>query len=244
MAKTILALALLAGADAFTARGGAARPGVAVQADRTFSAAEAKGGAEIKASTTALLLIEYQNEFTTEGGKLHDAVKDSMAATGMLEKSAKLAAAAREKGVKVIHAPISFAADGSDNPNKGLGILAGCAADSLFTEGTWNAEFHESMQPADGDLVVTGKKGLDAFPGTNLEQLLVDNKIESVALSGFLTNCCVESSMRSAYEKGFNTITLTDLCATTSPEGQAGATEGTFGMFSAPMTGEEFLGKL
>mmetsp|Transcript_2103 Transcript_2103/g.6842 ORF Transcript_2103/g.6842 Transcript_2103/m.6842 type:complete len:85 (-) Transcript_2103:99-353(-) len=45
------------------------------------------------------------------------------------------------------------------------------------------------MAPAAGDLVVEGKKGLDAFPGTNLEQLLVDNKIESVALSGFLTNC-------------------------------------------------------
>jgi nicotinamidase-related amidase len=231
-----------------------------VSADRVFSAAEAKGGAEIKAATTALLLIEYQNEFTTEGGKLHDAVKDSMvrlpprarsvepsaaqAATGMLEKSAKVAAAARDKGVTVIHAPISFAADGSDNPNKGLGILAGCAADKLFTAGEWGAEFHASMAPAAGDLVVEGKKGLDAFPGTNLEQLLVENKIESVALSGFLTNCCVESSMRTAYEKGFNTITLTDLCATTSPEGQTGATEGTFGMFSAPMTGEEFLGKL
>ena len=98
-----------------------------MSADRVFSAAEAKGGAEIKAETTALLLIEYQNEFTTEGGKLHDAVKDSMvrltprarsvepsaaqAATGMLEKSAKVAAAARDKGVTVIHAPISFAAD-------------------------------------------------------------------------------------------------------------------------------------
>ena len=144
----------------------------------------------------------------------------------------------------ISHSCPAQAADGSDNPNKGLGILAGCAADKLFTAGEWGAEFHASMAPAAGDLVVEGKKGLDAFPGTNLEQLLVENKIESVALSGFLTNCCVESSMRTAYEKGFNTITLTDLCATTSPEGQTGATEGTFGMFSAPMTGEEFLGKL
>ena len=82
-------------------------------------------------------------------------------------------------------------------------------------------------------------------------------------LSGFLTNCCVESTMRTAYEKGttprrkfpirrrcdafragFNTITLTDCCATTSAEGHRGATEGTFGMFSSPMTGEEFLKKI
>ena len=38
-----------------------------------------------------------RNEFTTEGGKLHDAVKESMAATGMLERSAKLADEARNK---------------------------------------------------------------------------------------------------------------------------------------------------
>jgi hypothetical protein len=30
---------------------------------------------------TAFVFIEYQNEFTTEGGKLHDAVKECMAAT-------------------------------------------------------------------------------------------------------------------------------------------------------------------
>ena len=40
------------------------------------------------------------------------------------------------------------------------------------------------------------------------------------------------------------TVTLTDCCATTSAEGLRGATEGTFGMFSSPMTGEEFLKKI
>ena len=30
---------------------------------------------------TALVFIEYQNEFTTEGGKLHEAVKDVMEKT-------------------------------------------------------------------------------------------------------------------------------------------------------------------
>ena len=89
-----------------------------VPADRVFSAAEAKGGSAIDASKTALLLVEYQNEFTTEGGKLHDAVKESMAATGMLERSAKLADEARNKGVTIIHAPITFKEDASDNPNK------------------------------------------------------------------------------------------------------------------------------
>ena len=249
---------------------------------RTFTSAQAKGGCELDLSKTALVLIEYQNEFTTEGGKLHGAVAESMKATDMLAKSAKVVAAARVKGITVIHAPIMFKEDASDNPNKGIGILAGCAKDKLFTAGTWNADFHESMKPAKGDIVVNGKRGLtasrartwrrvdrvrarNAIDATMSAQANLKRKeIETVVLSGFLTNCCVESTMRTAYEKGtdaassippsavavthvragFNTITLTDCCATTSLEGHKGATEGTFGMFSSPMTGEEFLEKI
>ena len=144
----------------------------------------------------------------------------------------------------VVHVPIMFKADASDNPNKGLGILAGCAKDSLFTEGTWNAAFCEQMSPAEGDVVVKGKKGLDAFPNTTLEAELVARGIETVVLCGFLTNCCVESTMRTACEKGFHVITVTDCCATLSADAHKASTEGTFGMFSAPTTAAELTAKL
>ena len=44
---------------------------------------------------TAVVLIEYQNDFTSEGGALHDAVGDVMESTGMLENTRSLAEAAR-----------------------------------------------------------------------------------------------------------------------------------------------------
>ena len=34
-----------------------------------------------------------------------------------------------------------------------------------------------------------------------------------------MANCCVESTMREAFEKGYNVITLTDCVATTSAAG-------------------------
>merc|ERR1712048_482266 len=211
---------------------------------RTFAPAMAKGGTTIHVSKTAVLFIEYQNEFTTEGGKLHGAVKEVMVANGMLNKSMSVAAAVRKSGGKVFHAPISFAEDGSDNPNKGLGILAGCAKDKLFIVGTWNAEICDSMKPAQQDIVVVGKKGLDAFPGTDLETRLNAHGIETVALAGFLANCCVESTMRTAFEKGFNVVTLADCTATTSKEAQQAAVEGTYGMFSTPMCAADFLTRI
>ena len=42
----------------------------------------------------------------------------------------------------------------------------------------------------------------------------------TVAIAGFLTNCCVESTMRTAYEKGFDVYTLTDCTATVSEDEQ------------------------
>jgi len=100
------------------------------------------------------------------------------------------------------------------------------------------------MTPKEGDVIITGKKGLDSFPNTTLEPELKKAGIETVILCGFLTNCCVESTMRTACEKGFHVITVTDCCATLSEEGQKAATEGTFGMFSAPHTAEELTPKL
>merc|ERR1712046_263014 len=119
----------------------------ASRAGRTFPPSEAHGGEEIEAPTTALVMIEYQNEFTSEGGKLYDGVKGVMENTNMLQKSVEACASAREKGVRVFHVQISFKEDGSDNPNKNIGILKGCADGKLFTEGTWNAAICDQMAP-------------------------------------------------------------------------------------------------
>merc|ERR1711939_501953 len=146
---------------------------VAVGAFNTFAPKEAKGGCDVNAARTALVMIEFQNEFTTDGGKLYPAVKECMSSTGMLAKAKALAETVRSAGGKVFHIPIMFKADASDNPNKSLGILAGCAKDSLFTEKTWNSEFCKEMAPKEGDVTIVGKKGLDAFPNTDLESQLV-----------------------------------------------------------------------
>ena len=169
---------------------------------RAFPGPQAKGGSEIVPSSTALLMIEFQNEFASDGGKLHPAVKDVMDSLDMLAKCQRLCAAARQSGAKVFHVPISFEKhDGSDNPNAKLGILKGCQDDQLFRAHSWGADFHPMMSPAPGDVVIRGKRGLDSFPGTDLKRRLREHGIETVVLGGFLTNCCVESTMRTAFEQ-------------------------------------------
>jgi nicotinamidase-related amidase len=192
-------------------------------------------------TTTALVLIEYQNEFTSEGGVLHGAVAGVMKETNMLANTAKVVEAARKKGIAVMHAPITFAKGYGELTRHPYGILKGVVDGKAFVRGTWGAAIVESLAPRDGDIVIEGKRGLDTFASTNLDFILRSKGIKTVALGGFLTNCCVESTMRTAYEHGFEVVTLTDCVAGISPEEHKNAIKYDYPMFSKPMAGAEFV---
>lgn len=193
---------------------------------------------------TAVVLVEFQNDFTSEGGALHGAVKESMEATDMIKHAAEVAGEARSAGATVIHAPIQFAAGYGEITQHPYGILKGVVDTEAFVKGSWGADFVEDVAPQPGDIVLEGKRGLDAFASTNLDFILRSKGIETVAIGGFLTNCCVESTMRSAYERGYEVITLTDCVAATSEAEHANAITYDYPMFSKPMTAAEFAGAL
>mmetsp|Transcript_10096 Transcript_10096/g.18126 ORF Transcript_10096/g.18126 Transcript_10096/m.18126 type:complete len:203 (+) Transcript_10096:206-814(+) len=198
---------------------------------------------ELNPTETALVLIEYQNEFTSEGGKLHEAVKPCMESNNMLENSSKLMAEMRSKGCTVMHVPIVFE-KGHKEIGAVAGILAGIAEGKTFESETWNAKYHPSMEPAADDINVNGKLGLCGFHSTNLDFLLRQRGIKNVVIGGFLTNCCVESTMRAAYERGFQVYTLKDCTAAMSVEAHEGAFEHSFGLFSTPTNSAEVTAAL
>ena len=84
----------------------------------------------------------------------------------------------------------------------------------------------------------------DTGASTNLDFVLRSRGITNIALEGFLTNCCVELTMRTGYEKGYNVVTLTDCTATLSEEEQRLSIEKNYPMFSRPLTHAEFLSEL
>jgi len=195
----------------------------------------------LKPEETAFVFIEYQNEFTSQDGALFDAVKDCMAATKTLDNSKALLDAARNSGSTIIHVPIVFDEGHAEINNTPYGILAGIKENQIFKEGTWGAEIFSGMKPVAGDIVASGKRGLCGFSTTNLDFILRQNDCKNIVLAGFLTNCCVESTMRSGYELGYRVYTVKDCCAATSVEAQNAAYEHTFGMFSVPTTSTEIM---
>jgi ureidoacrylate peracid hydrolase len=194
--------------------------------------------------TTAVVLIEYQNDFTSDGGVLHGAVAEVMNKTDMLANTREVVDAARSAGATVMHAPIMFAKGYNEISSHPYGILKGVVDGNAFVKDTWGAEIVEDLAPADSDIVIEGKRGLDTFASTNLDFILRSKGITTIALGGFLTNCCVESTMRSGYENGYKVITLSDCLAATSPEEHDNALKYDFPMFSESMVAADFIAEL
>ncbi len=110
-----------------------------------------------------------------------------------------------------------------------------------WLKGTPGPEIIEELTPQKGDIIVEGKKTLDAFHSTALDYLLRANEIEYVAFAGFHTNWCVESSARSAYDKGYRVIILADCTGTDTDEEQKYAETYIFPKIGLVMNSTNFL---
>jgi ureidoacrylate peracid hydrolase len=201
-------------------------------------------GMAIDPKTTAVVLIEYQNDFTSDGGVLHGAVEGVMKSTDMLANTRHVIDAAHSKGATVMHAPIMFAEGYNEISAHPYGILKGVVDGNAFVKGSWGAAIVDELAPDAGDIVIEGKRGLDTFASTNLDFILRSKGITTIALGGFLTNCCVESTMRSGYENGYKVITLSDCVAATSVEEHENALKYDYPMFSEPMASADFIAAL
>jgi ureidoacrylate peracid hydrolase len=167
-----------------------------------------------------------------------------MESTKMLPNTVETVKKARELGATIIHAPITFTGDYHELTSQPYGILKGVVDSKSFRKGTWGAEIVDDLKPQEQDIVVEGKRGLCGFASTNLDFILRSRGIKTIALGGFLTNCCVESTMRSGYERGYDVVTLKDCTAALSDEEQRLAVEKNYPMFSRPMDHQEFLTEL
>ena len=197
----------------------------------------------MKAKETAVVLIEFQNEFCKEGGKLYEGVKGEIQRQGTIAKAVKLAEGARQKGALVIHAPFVFNPKYCDQ-HQMKGIVKAVAEANAFREGTWGAAIIDELKPKPGDKAVNGKCTLCGFNNTNLEDLLKAGKIKNVAVAGFLTNFCVESTARTAYDKGYGVTIVKDATAANSPEDQNYTEEKIFPLLGQVLAVDQFLSQL
>jgi nicotinamidase-related amidase len=206
---------------------------------------------QIQASKTAIVLIEPQNDFLKPGGTMYQYIKDQLAERNVIANLQNLLKEARAKGIKIFYVPFHPFKEGFPELKRGgpgcaglRGLEMDMKADwgtGAWLKGTPGPEIIDELTPEKRDIIVEGKKTLDAFHSTALDYLLRANEIEYVAFTGFHTNWCVESSARSAYDKGYRVIVIADCTATDTAEEQTYAEKFIFPKIGQLTSSEEFL---
>jgi len=158
---------------------------------------------------TAVVLIEYQNDFTSEGGTLHDAVKPVMNSTNMLANTLETVKKARELGATIVHAPITFTDDYHELNPEPYGILKGVVDSKSFRKGSWGSEIVEELKPQPQDIVFQ-KRRPDGFVGTDFDLMLRSNGIKTIIIGGVATEGGIEGTARSARNLGYDVVILKD----------------------------------
>ncbi|OGT60896.1 MAG: isochorismatase [Gammaproteobacteria bacterium RIFCSPHIGHO2_12_FULL_43_28] len=139
---------------------------------------------------TALLLLEIQNDYFPNGRVPLEKSQEASA------KAKDILTAYRKNKWPIIHVQHI-----STQPN--AAYLLPC---------TKGAEFHESVQPVKGEMIIK-KHYPNSFKDTALLNHLIKNKINQLIVCGMMTHLTIDATVRAAYDLGFSLTVVQDACA-------------------------------
>ncbi len=171
---------------------------------------------EIDPSRTALVVIDMQNAFGSEGGMFDKAGIDITVIQQAVAPTAAAVEGARRAGIKVVWIKMGFQPDLSDLgaedvPNGFLFLHLG-VKDGVLTRDEWGTDIVDELTPEDGEPVIY-KTRFSAFYRTDLDELLRSYGAKHLIITGCTTSICVESTIRDAFFRDYHCILLEDCAA-------------------------------
>lgn len=172
------------------------------------------------AEQTALIVVDMQNAYASQGGYLDLAGFDVSATKPVIENIKIAVAAAREAGMLIVWFQNGWDSDyveaggpGSPNFHKSNALktmrkhpeLQG----KLLAKGSWDYQLVDELVPQPGDIVLP-KPRYSGFFNTPLDSLLRSRGIRHLVFTGIATNVCVESTLRDGFFLEYFGVVLAD----------------------------------
>ena len=170
----------------------------------------------VDADRSALVLIEFQREWLAADGKMAHFAPDLGPFRTAADRAAVALDAARAAGLPVVHVGYRFAAGHPELGRTPLGLRQMMRDYDLFTGDA--AAWAEGFEPADGEFVVSGRLGVSAFAGSDLDGYLRHNGVTRLYLAGFALQTCVESTLRDAHDRAYEAYVVEDATAAFTAE--------------------------
>ncbi|WP_028239651.1 pyrimidine utilization protein B [Stutzerimonas azotifigens] len=182
----------------------------------------------MKASETALIVVDMQNAYASKDGYLDLAGFDVSATAPVIARIGQALATARAAGMPVVFLQNGWDAGyleaggpGSPNWHKSNALktmrkrpeLQG----KLLAKGGWDYALVDELQPQPGDLLVP-KPRYSGFFNSQLDSTLRARGIRNLVFTGIATNVCVESTLRDGFHLEYFGVVLADATHQAGPE--------------------------
>lgn len=160
---------------------------------------------------TALLVIDPVNDFLSEGGAAWDLTEKTVRMHDVVGNLKAAMDGARQRGVPVLLGPMAYTEEDYADAelHRRSGINRVMFERKMFLAGSWGADFHPDLRPADGDIVLLPHKGTDVFQ-TDLPDHLDRLGVTHLVIAGMTANLCCGSTGRHATEAGYDVTYLSD----------------------------------
>lgn len=167
---------------------------------------------KLVAARTALLVIDAQNWVMDEENRQPRPQFYEDVRAVAIPNIARLADASRRLGVEVIYTVMeNFTEDGRDRS------LDYKLSNFFIARGSHDAQVIDELKPARDEMVIP-KTSSSLFNSTNFEYLVRNIGIDTIAVTGFLTDQCVDHTIRDGADRGFHMICVSDGVATDTRE--------------------------
>ena len=178
-------------------------------------------------SQTALIVVDMQNAYASQGGYLDLAGFDVTATKPVIDKIKQAVDIAHQSGIQVIYFRngwdnkyVEAGGNGSPNYHKSNALktmrknpeIEG----TLLAKGGWDYELVDELSPAPQDIVID-KPRYSGFANTNFDSVLRSRGIRNLLLTGIATNVCVESTLRDGFFLEYFGVLLDDACYQAGP---------------------------
>lgn len=172
----------------------------------------------------ALVIIDMQRDFCCQGGYADRAGLDIAALSRPIAPIARLADRFRAARLPIIYTREGHRDDLADcapaklrrSTEAGAPIGSAGPLGRALIRGEYGHDIVDELSPQHSDIMID-KPGYSAFHATDLDHILRARRIETLVFTGVTTDVCVHSTLRSAIDRGYDCVTISDATACHDP---------------------------
>ena len=194
----------------------------------------------------ALLVIDMQNGFVSRGGSYDLMGLNISKYSDVVPSLKQLIGFCRKVKIPIFYSQAVREESGIDLLTRSHRILPKSREERIkrrpiCIRGSWDAEIVEELKPNFDDHVVIKRRD-SVFQDTEVEVWLRSLGIDSIIFAGIDTSICVESSLRDAFNHGYDVVLISDATASNNLNHYNSTLDNIRNYYGLVMNLDEFIG--